>query len=242
LPVRANQAKQPQIVLANWGILGGHDWGIFKWPSGGDPLFALGHPLGLPLKVAPNGQYIRLGGKFLEHDLDLFGGNSGCPVFNERNQVVGINSAGPEDWETDAENDCNRAAIIGPSGLRSGAFWVGQQDFQQALQQALKEALNEARGEVAGPSPAGSGAFSEASSEASYTVQQGDTLYFIARLCLGLSRDQAKSNSSLTEAQRAQVGQFVTALRGANPSIGEGSNLKIGQNLTLPEGCRITAQ
>ena len=69
-------------------------------PGKGTPLFTIGHPVGLPLKVAggaavrndsPKSYYIT--------DLDAFGGNSGGPVFNARTkQIEGILVLGGQDF------------------------------------------------------------------------------------------------------------------------------------------------
>ena len=66
----------------------------------GDPMLVIGHPVGLPLKVA-GGSTIRdasLTGYFVT-DLDTFGGNSGSPVFNAVTRLVeGILVRGAEDF------------------------------------------------------------------------------------------------------------------------------------------------
>lgn len=58
----------------------------------GEPLFMLGHPMGMPLKLSPNAKVLLNNSareSFLT-SLDAFEGNSGSPVFNSKNEVVGI--------------------------------------------------------------------------------------------------------------------------------------------------------
>ena len=70
--------------------------------SKGAPIFVIGHPVGLPLKVA-GGASVRgfgAGGYFIT-DLDTFGGNSGSPVFNARTGLIeGVIARGDRDFVT----------------------------------------------------------------------------------------------------------------------------------------------
>ncbi len=69
----------------------------------GDPVFVIGHPVGLPLKVAGDAtvrDYSRDG--YFVTDLDTFGGNSGSPVFNSRTKKIeGILVRGDNDFLED---------------------------------------------------------------------------------------------------------------------------------------------
>lgn len=69
-------------------------------PAKGAPLFVIGHPVGLPLKVA-GGAAVRdpyQDGYFVAN-LDTYGGNSGSPVFNgETNLIEGILVRGETDF------------------------------------------------------------------------------------------------------------------------------------------------
>lgn len=63
----------------------------------GEPAFAIGHPLGLYYSVSSGVvsskyRYINLGftGDFLQLDLATNPGNSGCPVFNYRGELIGM--------------------------------------------------------------------------------------------------------------------------------------------------------
>lgn len=79
----------------------------------GTPLVVIGHPSGLPLKIADNGIITKLNKKERKHsvtssirrkyyfmtNLDTFGGNSGSPVFNRRTGLVeGILVKGKDDY------------------------------------------------------------------------------------------------------------------------------------------------
>ncbi|OUR99779.1 hypothetical protein A9Q84_01765 [Halobacteriovorax marinus] len=75
--------------------------------SNNAPIVVIGHPSGLPMKVA-GGANVRTNSDdwFFVGNLDTFGGNSGSPVFNNTTGVVeGILVRGENDynWETDAE-------------------------------------------------------------------------------------------------------------------------------------------
>ena len=62
----------------------------------GEPVTMLGYPLGSPLKLSSNAKVILtnpVANAFVTN-LDAFDGNSGSPVFNARNEVVGILVAG----------------------------------------------------------------------------------------------------------------------------------------------------
>ncbi|MDA8244214.1 MAG: serine protease [Elusimicrobia bacterium] len=69
-------------------------------PAKGDPMFVVGHPSGLPVKVAggatvrdpsPDGYFVA--------NLDTYGGNSGSPVFSARTgQIEGILVRGENDF------------------------------------------------------------------------------------------------------------------------------------------------
>lgn len=74
----------------------------------GDPVFMLGYPSGLPLKVV-GGAAVRDASEagFFLSNLDAFGGNSGSPVFNERtNAIEGILFAGGQDFALNEDETC----------------------------------------------------------------------------------------------------------------------------------------
>lgn len=66
-------------------------------PAPGDEVFAIGTPLGLPLKVADNAHVRTVGVDSFISDLDTFAGNSGSPVFNASGLIAGVLIAGGQD-------------------------------------------------------------------------------------------------------------------------------------------------
>ena len=66
-------------------------------PNNGDEVFVLGFPLGLPLKLAPNGYVWNEGSmpNSFRHDLDTFSVNSGSPVFDRASsKLIGVHVRG----------------------------------------------------------------------------------------------------------------------------------------------------
>lgn len=85
----------------------------------GDGIFVIGHPVGLPLKVA-GGATVRDFSKvgYFAADLDTFGGNSGSPVFNTRTKLIeGILVRGDEDF-IDSPAGCTTMATYAQTGGR----------------------------------------------------------------------------------------------------------------------------
>lgn len=85
----------------------------------GDGVFVIGHPVGLPLKVA-GGATVRDFSKvgYFVADLDTFGGNSGSPVFNARTKLIeGILVRGDEDF-ADSPAGCTTMATYAQTGGR----------------------------------------------------------------------------------------------------------------------------
>lgn len=77
-------------------------------PVEGIPLVIMGHPMGLPLKIADGGEVLALNDNFFQANLDSFEGNSGSPVFNKGNgEVEGILVRGNPDYRMDGS--CKRA-------------------------------------------------------------------------------------------------------------------------------------
>lgn len=69
-----------------------------KIPKPGTPLFTIGTPTGLPLKVA-TGKVRKLNVAYFQSNLDTFAGNSGSPVFNANTGLVeGILVRGDKDY------------------------------------------------------------------------------------------------------------------------------------------------
>lgn len=75
-----------------------------------DPIIVIGHPAGLPTKVASNAGVRRLDNGFFVANLDTYGGNSGSAVFNANTlEVVGILVRGEQDFAYDQANKCTRS-------------------------------------------------------------------------------------------------------------------------------------
>lgn len=70
-----------------------------------DKVLVIGHPSGLPMKIANNARVAKTYGNTFKTELDTYGGNSGSPVFNEETGLVeGILIQGAEDYI--AKNGC----------------------------------------------------------------------------------------------------------------------------------------
>ena len=84
----------------------------------GDPVFVIGHPSGLPVKVA-GGAAVRdpsPAGYFVAN-LDTYGGNSGSPVFNGRTGLIeGILVRGENDFVY--KGDCQVSNVVPSDGGR----------------------------------------------------------------------------------------------------------------------------
>lgn len=83
-------------------------------------LHLIGHPSGLPMKYAGGTPLIHTNGQseFFEAPVDAVGGNSGSPVFNDDNEVVGILVRGNVDFVTDEKNKCDRWNTCNVNGSR----------------------------------------------------------------------------------------------------------------------------
>lgn len=68
-------------------------------PKVGDSVFVIGHPVGLPAKIAGGAKVRRNSTGFFVANLDTYGGNSGSAVFNETtNEVAGVLVRGETDF------------------------------------------------------------------------------------------------------------------------------------------------
>lgn len=98
----------------------------------GSDIFVVGHPTGLPLKVAGGAKVAKnVGETMFVSNLDTFAGNSGSPIFNYQREVVGILVSGETDYFYDRVDECvrpNTCDIVGgscnyitsPLGVASG--------------------------------------------------------------------------------------------------------------------------
>lgn len=70
------------------------------------PLFVIGHPSGLPLKYADGAKVFDVKKDYFSTNLDVFGGNSGSPVFNKHTlEVEGILVRGDVDYVEVTKDD-----------------------------------------------------------------------------------------------------------------------------------------
>ena len=94
------------------------------------PLVLIGHPLGLPMKIADGARVtipnlderenllhsLKLRKNYFTANLDSYAGNSGSPVFNQvTGKVEGILIQGADDYEEDTQNECLRSVRRGNS-------------------------------------------------------------------------------------------------------------------------------
>lgn len=124
-----------RVVKSSLGIFIKKDWALIeldrkvvdrkplklnaKKPSKNDKIFTIGTPSGLPLKVATGSvRSVRIGNYF-NTNLDTFAGNSGSPVFNANNEVIGILVRGDNDYEE--QLFCNSAAVYPEDGGKGEA-------------------------------------------------------------------------------------------------------------------------
>lgn len=97
--------------------------------SAGAPVLAIGHPNGLPAKVA-GGAFV-LDDKpknYFTADLDTYHGNSGSPVFDARTgKIVGILASGEDDFEQAVEEDFRRFGSCNKSRVCTGDKCDGEE-------------------------------------------------------------------------------------------------------------------
>lgn len=76
-------------------------------PSVGDELVVIGHPTGLPTKIADGAKVRSVGNVFFTANLDTYGGNSGSAVFNVKTEEVeGILVRGDKDYQYNSGRTC----------------------------------------------------------------------------------------------------------------------------------------
>lgn len=75
--------------------------------ASGSAITVIGHPTGLPTKIADGAKVRSLSTKFFVANLDTYGGNSGSAVFNARtHEVEGILVRGENDYVYDSAKGC----------------------------------------------------------------------------------------------------------------------------------------
>lgn len=89
-----------------------------KRPSKKDKVFTIGTPIGLPLKVATGFVRSTKIFNYFTTNLDTYVGSSGSPVFNARNEVIGILARGSSDFKT--QDWCKRSIVRTEEGGKRG--------------------------------------------------------------------------------------------------------------------------
>ncbi|MNK08132.1 Trypsin [compost metagenome] len=85
----------------------------------GDEIYVVGHPSGLPTKVATGAAVRSQEGTHFVANLDTYGGNSGSAVLNaQTHEVVGILVRGAQDFTYDRANSCTRSNVCTDTGCR----------------------------------------------------------------------------------------------------------------------------
>jgi S1-C subfamily serine protease len=98
-----------------------------------DKLFTMGHPSGLPLKIARNAQLTSdPHPASFSASLDVFAGNSGGPVFNSNGIVEGIVSMGGRDFIFKMGTNC-RISMVVPDKGTNGFVCTATAAFSQLV-------------------------------------------------------------------------------------------------------------
>ena len=85
----------------------------------GTKLVVIGHPTGLPTKIADGASVRSLSRMHFTADLDTYGGNSGSAVFNAETGVVeGILVRGATDYVYNSSQGCSESNILGQNAGR----------------------------------------------------------------------------------------------------------------------------
>jgi len=91
-------------------------------------VFVLGHPNGIAMKYADNAEIKYFNKNIFKANLDVFGGNSGSPIFNVNNEVIGILSTAPGDYNLRFDNNkcCKKVALL-PDNCSDNWFFPNSQ-------------------------------------------------------------------------------------------------------------------
>jgi V8-like Glu-specific endopeptidase len=108
------------IVRLDRKVLNHRPLKVNKTPAlpAGAPLFVIGHPSGLPMKIADDATVKNPGDgeNYFEANLDTYGGNSGSAVFNAKtNLIEGILVRGDQDFKK-GPADCVVSNVLPQSG------------------------------------------------------------------------------------------------------------------------------
>ena len=128
-----------------------------------DPVFVIGHPMGLPVKIADDATVVKLDEKalFFEANLDTYGRNSGSPVFNGRtNLIEGVLVRGNKDFNRSPEG-CMLSNVV-PQNIDDGEDVTKTSVFAEFVTPTAEEA-------AAGPVPVDSSSITVAPSGRSFS-------------------------------------------------------------------------
>lgn len=108
------------LVRLDRAVVGRQPLAIASTPAAvGDQLIMVGHPSGLPTKIAGGAAVRKLETGFFVANTDSYGGNSGSAVFNAKTlEVVGILVRGEEDFAYDSNGQCTRSNYCKDDGCR----------------------------------------------------------------------------------------------------------------------------
>lgn len=107
--------------------------------GGAETVFAIGSPLGLPLKHSGTGPAIQESSTHLLAVIDVFRGNSGSPIFNTENQLIGMLTSGGEDFMRD-ESLCLRNFVASPQEPQESILLLRSlpQNMKKIIQRAQR--------------------------------------------------------------------------------------------------------
>lgn len=82
-------------------------------------VYIVGHPSGLPTKIADGAKVRQQNGTYFKANLDAYGGNSGSAVFDSTtNKILGILVSGEMDFVYDNERKCTMSHKCSDNGCR----------------------------------------------------------------------------------------------------------------------------
>lgn len=88
-------------------------------PKKGDNIVVIGHPSGLPTKIAGGAAIRSVNSVYFQANLDTYGGNSGSAVFNaDTGLIEGILVRGERDYVRDSARGCQVSNVIANNGGR----------------------------------------------------------------------------------------------------------------------------
>lgn len=114
LVLRDDDAADYAIIELDRPVVGRAPVAIGGPVAVGADLTMIGHPSGLPMKIAGNATLRGARGIELYADLDAFFGNSGSGVFDPAGAVVGILVAGADDYQQRPGSSCFEILVIDP--------------------------------------------------------------------------------------------------------------------------------